>query len=673
MDVFNWIGFAASIGVYFLTLLVVSFSRNKNSVHWMLIALLVAGTFWSSVQLISRFFPLYDTYIFIAESIRLSFLILFLAALINNKKKVWQIFLNKINLTFLMVAIFVPFANFYSWLPKSSVFIAYLAGTVLALVLMEILFKKARQELWQLKPLMFGLLTLLIFDFIVLAEASLLSTIDQDMWLARGYLHALFIPLLLLSLKRTKNLGIDVFISRDMIFQSSLLVAAGGYLMVMAVVGYYIKSVEAQWSSLTQILFLVLAFTFLIALLISDDLKKRFKVFIQKNFFANRFDYREQWLLLTKTIGKELSDNETVYQRAILGFCQSVNYEKACLIKITGQHCEVVAHSNLALTEDELALCRTVLIPYADNKRWIIDMHEYSTSVQNYPGLIIPYSIVSNLSFQAVVPIFNGDSLWGVCLLDSAKEHISFNWEIRDYMSVVAMQLGNYILQSEANKVLTENAQFAAFNRTSAFVVHDLKNVLAQIRLILSNAEKFKHNPEFIDDTFETLQHTDSRMQKMLDQLMSKQSHDNTDSQYSIEQIITQQVLPKTHKLQPNPELDVHSDFPIHLDAEKFSNVLFHLIDNAQHATADDGHIKIEIEIDGQWGIIKITDSGTGMTQDFINHSLFRPFVTTKGNAGMGIGAYDAKLYIESLGGKISVTSELGSGSEFIIALPLDK
>ena len=58
------------------------------------------------------------------------------------------------------------------------------------------------------------------------------------------------------------------------------------------------------------------------------------------------------------------------------------------------------------------------------------------------------------------------------------------------------------------------------------------------------------------------------------------------------------------------------------------------------------------------------------MSQSFIDEELFKPFVTTKGNAGMGVGAYDAKTYLESIGGSINVTSQINHGSKFQISIP---
>lgn len=66
-----------------------------------------------------------------------------------------------------------------------------------------------------------------------------------------------------------------------------------------------------------------------------------------------------------------------------------------------------------------------------------------------------------------------------------------------------------------------------------------------------------------------------------------------------------------------------------------------------------------------------IQDTGCGMTEDFINEQLFKPFESTKGLTGMGIGAYQAREYIHKLGGTVDATSEPGVGSCFSIRIPL--
>ena len=221
---------------------------------------------------------------------------------------------------------------------------------------------------------------------------------------------------------------------------------------------------------------------------------------------------------------------------------------------------------------------------------------------------------------------------------------------------------------------MAENAQFAAFNRMSAFVLHDLKNVLAQVDLILANAQQHKHNPEFIEDTFETLEHTKARMEKMLKQLTDKKVvEDSVNDEQCLSSVIDEVIKQRCSSLSPVPKLHLMKERSVVVDKEKVANVLYHLISNAQQATSDDGEIDVVLNVDSAQNtqLVLIEDSGIGMEKSFIEERLFKPFDTTKGNAGMGIGAYDAKTYLESIGGKLVVTSEVGKGSCFTLHFPI--
>ena len=72
----------------------------------------------------------------------------------------------------------------------------------------------------------------------------------------------------------------------------------------------------------------------------------------------------------------------------------------------------------------------------------------------------------------------------------------------------------------------------------------------------------------------------------------------------------------------------------------------------------------------GNQVIVDISDSGRGMDAEFVRLRLFRPFESTKGLTGMGIGAFESREYIRQLGGDISVQSEPGVGSRFRVTLP---
>ena len=261
-------------------------------------------------------------------------------------------------------------------------------------------------------------------------------------------------------------------------------------------------------------------------------------------------------------------------------------------------------------------------------------------------------------------PFLKDGGLWGFAVLASGdKEKISLNWEVKDYLTAVSEQVGTYMQHHEAAQVVAENAQFAAFNRMSAFVLHDLKNVLAQVDLILANAQQHKHNPEFIDDTFETLEHTKARMEKMLKQLTDKKAvEEGVNSEFLLSDIANDVVENRCMGLSPTPSVHIVRERAVMVDREKVANVLYHLISNAQQATAGDGEVDVVItsNSDDNTQLVMIEDNGIGMDNEFVEARLFKPFDTTKGNAGMGIGAYDAKTYIESIGGKLTVQSEPG-------------
>ena len=69
--------------------------------------------------------------------------------------------------------------------------------------------------------------------------------------------------------------------------------------------------------------------------------------------------------------------------------------------------------------------------------------------------------------------------------------------------------------------------------------------------------------------------------------------------------------------------------------------------------------------------VVKFIDTGCGMDEDFIRNNLFRPFKSTKGKKGMGIGVYEAREIINALGGSIEVESKVDTGTCFTVTLPL--
>ena len=120
----------------------------------------------------------------------------------------------------------------------------------------------------------------------------------------------------------------------------------------------------------------------------------------------------------------------------------------------------------------------------------------------------------------------------------------------------------------------------------------------------------------------------------------------------------------------PAPKLDCQArGIKISVDYDRCGAIIGHLIRNAQDATPDDGQVIVRLFKRTDRAIIEVQDTGCGMDEEFIRDRLYRPFDSTKGKAGMGIGVYEARDYIHKAGGDMEVISRVGEGSTFRIRL----
>jgi signal transduction histidine kinase len=135
---------------------------------------------------------------------------------------------------------------------------------------------------------------------------------------------------------------------------------------------------------------------------------------------------------------------------------------------------------------------------------------------------------------------------------------------------------------------------------------------------------------------------------------------------------VLQDAVERCRGRSPEPRL-IEADEGLHalIDRDRFAMVAEHLIRNAQEATGADGSVELRVVRAGSQAIITIQDNGCGMDPEFVRTRLFRPFDTTKGAKGMGIGAYQARTFVTDSGGVLEVESEPGRGTCITIRMPL--
>ncbi|MBA6336405.1 PEP-CTERM system histidine kinase PrsK [Colwellia sp. BRX8-7] len=674
MDSLGLFGYSLASAAYFVFALLIFAARNKTSLaRWVLVSVLVTviANVVAALQIQIGFslqwamladgikVACWSLLILLCNTEQRSFRAIIANSHIRQYIKVW---------TILMVACWL--ASVLLHYSYEYLFLLFIVLNLWSLVLLEQLYRSADSQVrWAIWPMVIALASVAIFDFVLYAQATMVDGIDFDFWFSRGFISLIVVPLLLISTRRIRNGAVRIFVSRHVVFYSSMLMIAGIYLLVMAFAGYVINYIGGEWGSVVSIGFLMLSALVLVALLITESLRRKLKVFIAKNFFANKYEYRDEWLNL---IGKiETTNAESYYQMATQIMMSKVDaYAGAILKKVTGQRFSVQYSEKLLLDDtfnQQLVECSL----FCQRQGWIIDIEEYRQTPTVYPGLSLDLSLFDTKSIRIIVPIFIGKAFYGMFILAGKNEVKQLNWEDRDLLFAISKQLGNFVSLHEANDKLAESKQFDAFNRMSAFLVHDLKNVQAQLALITSNAEKHRDNPEFIADVFETVESATERLSKVLSQLRNKQAAQSKSELVDISAIINSVIEQRNIEL-PKVTFDKINHCEMAIDNETFHSVLNHLIQNAQEATSKDGWVKVELtQIENHIGI-KISDNGCGMSADFINNRLFKPFDTTKGNAGMGIGVFEAKQFVEGIAGIIKVESIENKGTVFIIDLPIN-
>lgn len=520
------------------------------------------------------------------------------------------------------------------------------------------------------KYLFYGFGLIFCYDFFMYMDASLYGQINAQIWLGRGFAAALSVPLLTLAAQRNPSWSLEVFVSKQLVFHTATFIGIGLYLLLMAVAGYYIKTYAGSWGGTAQILFLSVAILLLISALYSGDLSARIKVFINKHFFNYKYDYRDEWTDLTRDLSKS-NEEGGLYVTVINSIARIIASNGGMLWLYDDRTLKYQVVANTFFDEvTETEAIEGDFATFLFRKNWIIDLKEMQKSPEDYEGLTIPAWLQGLPQAWLVIPLRHMEELYGFLVLAESRIFSEINWEDRDLLKTACMQAVSYLAFQEASESLAKSEKFAVFNRLSAFVVHDLKNLIAQLELITRNAKKFKHNPEFVDDAFETVEHASQKMGRMLTQLTQGRFNDQSanviDLCGAMEEIIGNHEIYK-----PNPHLHCAlENVRILVNHDRFISIVGHIIKNAQEATDDDGYVKVEVYCDVGNVIIKVMDNGCGMDEQFIKEKLFSPFITTKGNAGMGVGVYECREFIESLGGQVTVSSSPGLGSEFILSIP---
>ncbi|HET7085355.1 MAG TPA: XrtA/PEP-CTERM system histidine kinase PrsK [Rhizomicrobium sp.] len=543
------------------------------------------------------------------------------------------------------------------------------AMTILSFVTVEnVMRNSSRAELWALKHWAIGFCAVLVFQLLSRIPEFLTHRPDLGLAVANPLVYILALPFLVVSSTRLPQLRVRVHSSRTFVFHSTTLVAVGVMLQGIALAAWYVRTYGGSNGTALAVIVFFGGAAGIVTLLVSSGVRSRVRRFINENFFSLKYDYRVEW---EKAIRELTADpGQDTPERVLRILCDLMDTPGGAIWLYRESWRQYIP---TAKRGDD-----AVVSPVPEDDPRIEALRSGDESYASFEGeggaLFEPWRKFVEKAW-IVVPMRYRSMVAGFAILNQPRAPKTLDWEDQSLLRLVAMQLAAYLVQEETAQSLADARQLEDFNKRFAFVVHDIKNTIGQLRLLVSNITKFGDVKEFRDDMVVTLGNSVERLEGMLKSLAvvgstrpaSGELHQAIDLIGFLEKF-TEEKCSFGHTLVlkaniPNTSL-VRTDFVI------LHRVLEHVVSNALEASAPGGAVTIGVAAAKGAVHIGVSDQGSGMTQQFINEELFRPLKTTK-RGGFGIGGYQVRELMRDLGGDVTVDSTLGQGTCVTLILPL--
>jgi putative PEP-CTERM system histidine kinase len=682
------VSYICAAGIFFALLLVLLTSRAGGAPRNLLAFATATSSLWAAVAAYQAAFGTYLIVPLLFELLRdfgwLTFLLHILTTNASGKEVVSTALTTTRHGIYAFTGVMMLLA-LYTYFNGSRLIVIsgfdfQLAGhlllAVLGLVLLEQILRNTPLDfLRAIKYLCFGIGGMFAYDFYLYSDALLFQRIDPALWEARGFINATIVPVIGVALVRNPQWSLAIFISRRMVFHTSALVGSGIYLLAMGAGGYYVRDYGGTWGAVAQTIFLFGAILFLLILLFSVPLRSHLRVYINKHFFHYKYDYRDEWLRFIRTLSS--SDQDILLpERVIRAIAQMIDCPGGALwIRQDNGWFELEAHWNVKLPVFVSEPADSSLIQFLEIQKWVINLDEYMSDPGLYKSLgdlEMPEWLKAIPNAWLISPLILHDALLGfVVLTRLPTSHKHFNWEDSDLLKTSGSQAASYLAQHAISQALAEARQFEAFNRLSTYVVHDLKNLISQLSLVVSNASRHRNNPLFMENVISTVENSVAKMNRLLAHLRVG-AHNNDGRSINLAALLGEVVRDAQVK-KPVPVFEcLATDIVIAADRDRLASVVGHIIRNAQEATPESGKVVVRLQKHNSQAVVEVEDTGCGMDEAFVHTRLFRPFQTTKGSSGMGIGIYEVREFVRALGGNIAVDSKPGAGTTFRIHLPYE-
>jgi len=452
----------------------------------------------------------------------------------------------------------------------------------------------------------------------------------------------------------------DIEFGQPVAYVSYAAFLLGIYLLLVGGVGKVVEwaggDLRAFLSALGGVLLAVLG----LALASSGRVWDRIRRFVDRNIYRGEFDFRSEWMRISEELA-ELPDPRDLGAT----LCQTLSDRLRAPVVLLYRRTED-DRLELWARRGDVSAVPDYLETKADWLNWLWRLGA-PAEWGSFEAEDMPTELVRQT--RLAVPLIAKQEIVAVACLGGRSD--SFTAEERLWLEAAGQQAALAVLASNLTERLIETRELASYNRLSTFVIHDVKNAVSMISLLLQNLEE-RGSEVSAEALQSTLAQATAKLTGLIErfssatpvEVVSRQSFDLAE--------MVRQLADKAHQSFPGIQFDCRLEDTLVAqgDREQIARVLENLYINACEAMQGKGRIEVHGAPDDGGVALHIRDQGSGMDVEFIRDRLFHPFATTK-KKGLGIGLYQSREIARAHGGRLTATSRPGEGATFTLWLPI--
>jgi putative PEP-CTERM system histidine kinase len=473
-----------------------------------------------------------------------------------------------------------------------------------------------------------------------------------------------------------------VHVGRQVVFKSLTFLLVVGYVVLVLLLGEVAEMLGIRPGFIAGATIVIATSTGLAAFLLSTTFRRLLRGVVEKNVYSNRLDYRTWWLRASHELVSGIGVSELILRTQTM--LEDLFHSRTITIYLSRRPGEAYVPMNAVLAASpppdvEAGEPLVAALEGAAEPLVLPDRRDRAAVPELLPILVENEALLKATDGRILAPLKTAERLIGFVVLGPRADGSPYAYEDRSLLETVTLQLAGAIRGAWLTEDLGAAREMEVFSQWAGVVVHDLKNFVSPLKLFVSNARRHLHNPEFREQAIDDIQGVVEKIDGAIHRLTALKHGEEmalapTDLEWILDSVVTRTGVGQ------RPGYSVTRNFggvpPVVGDQLLIDRVLTNLVTNAMEAMPDGGVLTLETEdvreagSGGRWAVVRVRDTGVGMTAAFLRHRLFQPFATTK-KKGWGLGLYQCRSIVEAHGGSLRANSQPGLGTEFRLALPL--